>query len=691
MTALAELADRAASTVFMLVAAGLLAWPRDGRGIRVAWITLLAVGLAYDLALDLNPVNFPHANFTHYYLGAKYSAPYRDTYRLFQAGLGRPQIGMRDLDRPQDLVRASRYAQRAYYIDLLRGAQVPFDPLASLDTLAARARDAGVIEAEARRILEASLPTTRIESFRHDIRTAAATGQGPRLTLDYGYNGSPFYGLLRQVDPTLQVPFGRGPALAGLAWQLLGVALIVLLAGAAVGLTMTEQLAAAALILVSQEFANYVLPGLAFTELWVPVLVAVWALRRDRPVIAGIAIAIGGLLKLFPFALLAAAVVPLVRSYAARGPSSAEEKATRLRSLLLLVTCAIATVALALLAPLSGRTWLDFIHKITAEFHSGINMINSVSATALLATLGVPTGSPINHVFSLLALAPLIAMFWIRPQDGETVARRGLVLFACFGWLMASWLNYYVVLPLVLVPWLARRSRVAAVLWTAFMAASYGLPAFADPALMRDPWVHALKILPYLGLPATLVALELRGARVGARVSRAAFALAVVLVVGTGVEIWRGSAVRRLTADGAAALGVGNAGLALASYDRLVRLAPGDAVAQRKRAIALASAGRMDEALAAFARAASLAPDDAAAHDDYGRALLMCGRTDDAARELDRARTLEPTDVQVLFQLAHARFEQGRRAEAVELLQRARELAPEEPAIGRTLEMVLAQ
>lgn len=102
---LAWLADRAASTLLMLAAAALLAWPMSFRRARMAWAMLVVLVVAYGLALNLQAVNFPHSNFIHYYLGAKYPAPYADTYRLIHAGQGRPQIGMRDLEHPQDLVR----------------------------------------------------------------------------------------------------------------------------------------------------------------------------------------------------------------------------------------------------------------------------------------------------------------------------------------------------------------------------------------------------------------------------------------------------------------------------------------------------------------------------------------------------------------------------------------------------------
>src|SRR5882762_1266772 len=335
---LGYLADRAAPSAFMLAAAGLLALPMPARRARVAWLSLIVLGLGYDLALNLQPANFPAPNFVHYYLGAKYAAPYLDTYRLIRAGQGLPQIGMRDLDHPESIVGWTVKERRLYYIDLLRASHVPFDPLAPLDSLAARARDSGAVEAEARYILASRLPAWRIAEYRRDVRTAASIGQAERLALDYGYNGSPFYGLVRQLDPTLHLPFGRPAALAGLAWQLFGVALIAWLAGLALGLSAIERLAVAALILVSDDFSTFAMSGLIFTELWVPILVLAYALRSGRHALAGAAIAFAGLMKLFPFLLTLVAVVPLVHSYST-GSRRSDAPLVRRRAFVLLATC----------------------------------------------------------------------------------------------------------------------------------------------------------------------------------------------------------------------------------------------------------------------------------------------------------------------------------------------------------------
>ena len=684
-----EFLDRGLSAALLLVSALLLALPLPARSARVAWSVVIALGLAAGLALNLQPANFPASNFAHYYLGAKFPMPYGDAYRLILAGQDRAPIGMRDLEHTEQIVRANTAEQRAYYIDLMRAAKVAFDPLAPLDSLAARARASGALGAELQRTLASALPANRIESFRRDVRTAGAMGQGERLTLDYGYNGSPFYGLLRQLDPTLHLPFGALVAWLGLFFQIAGLALVAFLAGLALGLTLEERLAVAALVAVSQDFAAYVLPGLVFTEVWVPVLLAVWAMRRGRPALAGLAIAVAGLLKLFPFLLVLPALVAIARTL---GPDARAEGAreTRRHALVLLGTCALATLALGFVSAASGRSWADFLHKVAAEFQSETSMINSVSVSAVLASLGVPDSSPLPRLYALISLVALALMFWRRPDApaSEAPARRALVLVAATGWLVRSWLNYYALAPFLLLPLLARKQHGVAVVMVLAMAGSYALPAIDDPLVVASGGLHLLKLAPYLLIPAWLVWLELRTIRWSPGLLRAAAGVGVALALVSGTEVWRSRAVSHFAEAGAAALDAGNATAALANYDHALRLSPGLASAHRRRAIALATMGRMDQALAGFARAVALAPGDAGAQDDYGRALGMSGRPEEAARRFERAHQLAPNDVQVTFELARARLEQGRRAEALALLRRARELRPEEAAITELLRQV---
>ena len=83
----------------------------------------------------------------------------------------------------------------------------------------------------------------------------------------------------------------------GLAGQFLGAIAFVWIAGSAIGLGRWERAASIALLFASWDFVGYVLPGLVFGGVWIPVAVAAWAMGRRRPALAGTAIAWAGLLK----------------------------------------------------------------------------------------------------------------------------------------------------------------------------------------------------------------------------------------------------------------------------------------------------------------------------------------------------------------------------------------------------------
>jgi hypothetical protein len=238
----------------------------------------------------------------------------------------------------------------------------------------------------------------------------------------------------------------------------MGVVLVALLMGGALGYTATERLVAATLCVVCMDFASYAFPGLLFTEVWVPVALAAWAAAQRRWVLTGVVIAVSGLVKLFPFALVLAVLVPLLRSAlpASRGD---DRTAPRARAWRLLAGFAVAVVVLGAVSAGSGGDWGEFVRKISVEFHSRLNMANNVSLAALLIAGGVSDRSPLLAAAALVAFVATAAMFWGR-EDGrflDALPRRMLVLSLATGLIVRSWLNYYVVLSFLLVPWVARR------------------------------------------------------------------------------------------------------------------------------------------------------------------------------------------------------------------------------------------
>ncbi len=642
---------------------------------------LLAAGVVNALVVSLLPTNLVNINVVHHYLGAKYPVPYSNFYEVINAAVEKPQIDMRDLDHPSAMRRSDPREQRAYYIDLLREAGVEFDPFSSLSSLAARANESGVVRREAERILGENLPADRIESFRRDARAAlVGLGWDRDITTDYGFNGSPFYSLVRQIDPTLHKPFSRATALLNLAWQIAAVLGLAWCAGIALDLDITGRLSIAALVLASWDFVGWALPGLVFAGMWLPVGVALVAMRRRKAAPAGIAVAWAGLVKLFPFVLVIPFVSRLARAVCRRERGSQMSGTVRW-SFGVLAWSALAVAVLGATATLTGRSWVDFLHKIIAEFQGKGYLLNSVSSTQGLLVFGVHD-SPLRPALSLAGLAMLSGMFLGGGDEDfrTSLPRRSLVLLAAIGWIAHTWFNYYTIAPLLLLPLVARRRRVGAAAAAIVIALGFVLPEFDDPLLLSRPVLHGLKVAPYLFVPAWLVALEFKAMHLG-RISRRILVAAVALcVVAAAGESLRMRTIDHLDDRGNTYLDRGDAQKAFEIYRRLTALAPRNATAHMNRAIALAILGRDDEAGAAFAHAAALAPSDAVIRRNYGHWLSKKGRLDEAAKELETALEITPYDPRILIELAEIRGRQGRESEATELALRALEVEPENPA-----------
>ncbi|NOT34083.1 MAG: hypothetical protein HOP12_07930, partial [Candidatus Eisenbacteria bacterium] len=597
----------------------LLAVPLRPRVRLAAWAAVGLAGLALGFALNTRPQNLAGNNFLHYYLGAKYRIDYGDFYRVIQAGRDAPQVGFRDLDHPAARVRGTDPDRRAYYIDLLREKGAAFDPLVALDSLAAEARTTGAISAEAAEILRGALPEDEHAAFVEDLKRSAGPANRRPLTDDYGYNGSPFYGLLRQADPALHRALEPGMAEVGLVWQILAALGFVWIVGAAIGLPVAARVASAALLFASWDFEGYALPGLVFGELWVPVAIAAFALSRDRPVLAGAAIAWAGLVKLFPFVLVLPALVLGARSLLRRAPGAALPAWV---PRLLFATAAFALV-LGLVTLPFGRSWGEFLDKIRSEF-LGVRMLNVVSFGQGLLLLGVRPHSWLLPILQAAGLLIAACMFLAdRESDrGVTLARRALVLVAATGLFVGSWPNYYAVLPLVLLPHYAREHpRLTAALAAGF-ALSFLLPEFDATVLREQPWLHIVKLVPYWAAPIVMLALELRQVPWSARARRLVTPVTAALALAAVLEVGRMSASRDHEAQAGDHMARRDARGAVREYRLAGRFTPGNSTLHMSEAVALMAAGETAAARNRFERAVKLDPADPVIRDNFARMLL---------------------------------------------------------------------
>ncbi len=117
--------------------------------------------------------------------------------------------------------------------------------------------------------------------------------------------------------------------------------------------------------------------------------------------------------------------------------------------------------------------------------------------------------------------------------------------------------------------------------------------------------------------------------------------------------------------------------LALAHYDRAVKLRPDFAEAWSNRGMLLQTLGRRTEALESFDRALTLQPDHVGLLNNRAALLQQEGRYQDALADYDRALALQPDYPEALNNRGIAAYELGRLEDAVADYDRAIVLRPD--------------
>ena len=115
---------------------------------------------------------------------------------------------------------------------------------------------------------------------------------------------------------------------------------------------------------------------------------------------------------------------------------------------------------------------------------------------------------------------------------------------------------------------------------------------------------------------------------------------------------------------------------AIAHFERVVALRPGNVRHRGNLGLALLKAGHPAEAAAQFERILALEPTDADTRTRLGLALAQQGRMVEASREFERANRDSPRHVGALTQLGLSLIELGRPAEAIPYLENAVTLDP---------------
>jgi tetratricopeptide (TPR) repeat protein len=165
----------------------------------------------------------------------------------------------------------------------------------------------------------------------------------------------------------------------------------------------------------------------------------------------------------------------------------------------------------------------------------------------------------------------------------------------------------------------------------------------------------------------------------------------VALAAGILVEAGRPEAARQMLApllrpaepdpdvlisEGMALAGLGRRSEALAAFDRVHRLDPGNSLALVDAGTVHLMAGDLARARQAFSAAIEADPAAARAHNGLGVVAAREGRPEEAISRWKRAVELDPRDYQTLFNLGSTLRAQGRPAEARAYLEAYLETAP---------------
>lgn len=656
----------------LTLAAAAAVWrpPRAPARRWLVWIALAALGLA-AIAIPLQK-RLTHSNLAHYYLGAKYRMSYFDFYRIAAAGLGKPQVGQRDLRQPDRMVRSDPRAQRLYYVEMLQRNGSEAAPDDTLDSLRAKCETRGLIAREASEILRSVFDAPTAEAFRVDLAAMQLD------TDDNGFNGSPLYVLFRKLDPSIHRPFDPLVGLSNIALQLLAMALLVTAAGIAFRWPRETRLMVAAIFLASWDFSGWALNGLSFAGWVVPFALLLIAYHRRHAALAGAAIACAGLMKLFPFILLLPPAVfaarSILRRYGQPNPAGNETRDTVRAPVTILLAAAAATFALAAAAIPTGWSWCEFLQKIGGQFTRSTFIANTVGLSQLLLGQGIHRTVALIAPQLTIGLA-LLAVLFRRPLETmwDDLPRLSVLLIACMGWLTGNWFNYYAIVSLLMIPFVASRNRPAAAGILALFGVGFLLPDYHQCYLTGRAPLAALKAAPYMILPLYALALEIGDvrrtaggldSRIASWINRhenklyAAGTLAsIVLICG---ELYRVHTGRAESHVGRFVLEQRGAGVALPHFERAARLLPEDTQARMNYAVVLEKSGREADAAAVYEEIAALDPGHAAALSSLGRIRLREGRLDESVRLLGLAAELAPHDEIARINLAAALIASGR-------------------------------
>jgi hypothetical protein len=400
--------------------------------------TVITLYLGFTVFFFFPYFKVPPNNYSHYYLGAKYKIDYFDFYTVLKAARGEPLedfMNLRGDYSAGNLVNGTPIAKRNYYIWLLERFNVPFNPGEGIGALRKRCEENGLFNKHASIILgEEGFKEPQVSELKKDAGYVYINFK------DKGFNGSPFYVLLRQVDPAVHLPLTINSFRWSTALELILLAFSGLALSRALGWDRPQLLVFYALTVTSWEFVGWNLLGLVAMAWFLPACLSLYLFTRGRFGAAGAATAIAALLKIFPLILAVPVFISAALKIAEkRSPWASTQEMRYMGSL------ALTVLLLGGASQAYGADWMEWVQKIKLQFASGALVSNNVS---LYGTWNMWKAGPsiITDValwlgrFSFVALVIYIAR---KGNDRETLIRGGVAALSLLPWMIPEFLNYY--------------------------------------------------------------------------------------------------------------------------------------------------------------------------------------------------------------------------------------------------------
>ena len=423
------------------------------------------------------------SNFSHYFLGTKYSIPYDRFYYL--VAMAKRVFPLFGDERKTRLFAKNLLAKY--------GIAVP-NPLIETEDLRRLCQENGVFTKEFQELARRFISQENlIRSLEQDCLAA------PVCLEDAGFNASPFLIFLRGFDPCFQVLSFKWGYFAHFIFQILVFFPSIFLLQKSFFWSGEEACFCAALFFANWDFSGWLLSGLVFSEWFFPICLCFFCFSRGKPLLAGASIAFAGAVKLFPFILVLPGFLAIPALL--RGKQKFENfRLPKFFLSLLLCSCAFFLVSL-----LGSVSWISFFKKIIQQFYISGSAFNSVSITKLVNE-GFALGEHQIWMGNLIMIGTLSGiLIWRILREGEkSLAECGLLVLCFMPWISRDWLNYYAVLALIAVPLVARNGKEKTGLILVIFTLSGFMPDFEETP-GKEAFVRFIHCLGYWLVPVFFV------------------------------------------------------------------------------------------------------------------------------------------------------------------------------------------